>query len=347
MIDTALLQSWFAKNARDFPWRHNRSPYSVWISEVMLQQTRAVSVIPYFIRWMERYPTIQDLAKAPFSEVIKLWEGLGYYSRVRNLHSAAQEMIENFQGVPHTEEALKKIRGFGPYTIGAVLSFAFHKKAVAIDGNVTRVLTRFFLIKEDISKAVVKNSLGVLAEDILKNEKKPWVITEALIELGALVCIKKPKCSVCPLREKCKAFISNEMEQIPRKKPKPKTVFLQRVALMIQNQGKVLVQKGEGKKLMADLYEFPYFEVEDELSLEEVEEEAFRIWGIRLEVQKKHEPIQQSFTKYKVVLYPFLLEAFEKINIPGFSWVSLEELQRLPFSSGHRKMKDQFFGKCK
>ena len=149
-----LLQ-WFLANKRDLPWRKDRTPYAVWISEVMLQQTQVVHVIPYFERWMEKFPTVEKLAKASLDEVIKIWEGLGYYSRARNLHVAAGQLLKYHNGkVPSCKEELKKIKGLGPYTIGAILSFAFQKKEACIDGNVKRVMARYFAICDDIGIAV-------------------------------------------------------------------------------------------------------------------------------------------------------------------------------------------------
>ena len=154
----------------------------------MLQQTQVAVVIPYFLHWMQRFPTIHHLAKASLDEVVKAWEGLGYYSRVRHLHEAAKYLVEHFNGqLPSEEEDLKKIKGLGPYTIGAILSFAFHQKKAAVDGNVIRVLTRYFGLEEDISKVATVNKLRQLAQELLPDEE-PWIVNEALIELGATLC---------------------------------------------------------------------------------------------------------------------------------------------------------------
>jgi A/G-specific adenine glycosylase len=197
------LNSWFLENRRELPWRIDPTPYRVWISEVMLQQTRASVVIPYFERWMTLFPDVAALAAAPIERVIKTWEGLGYYSRARNLHRGAQQMVESFGGeVPSDREALMSIKGLGPYTIGAILSFGFQKRAAAVDGNVTRVLARYFSIEENVGRQSVKRLIGEKAEAIL-DEREPWVTAEALIELGATVCTPKPFCELCPLQKSC------------------------------------------------------------------------------------------------------------------------------------------------
>ena len=193
-----IVQHWFLQSQRSFPWREDRSPYSVWISEVMLQQTQARVVIDYYQRWMKKFPDIEHLARAPLEEVIKQWEGLGYYVRARNLHKAAQYLVEHHQGIfPSSRELLEKIPGIGPYTVGAILSFAFHQKAAAVDGNVIRVLTRLFAMQEEVQTQSSKKWLWKCAENLLP-EKEPWILVEGLIELGATVCTLKPKCSQCP-----------------------------------------------------------------------------------------------------------------------------------------------------
>ena len=187
------LLEWFEANKRVFPWREHPTPYRVWISEVMLQQTRAQVVVSYFDRWMKRFPNVEALAAAPIEEVIKIWEGLGYYSRARNLHKGAQEIVRKHGGrIPNTREALLELPGLGPYTAGAILSFGFHQRATAVDGNVLRVLSRFGWIAEDIGKIAARRKIEALAESLL-DEKKPWVSAEALIELGATICLPQPR----------------------------------------------------------------------------------------------------------------------------------------------------------
>ena len=174
---------------------------------MMLQQTRASVVIPYFERWMDLFPDVRALASSPLERVIKAWEGLGYYSRARNLHAAAQQIVDRFGGeIPSSQEDLETIRGLGPYTIGALLSFGFQKRAPAVDGNVVRVLSRYLLIEENVCRPSVKRKIEEKAEGLL-DQNEPWVTAEALIQLGASICSpQRPKCSECPIRKNCKAL---------------------------------------------------------------------------------------------------------------------------------------------
>jgi A/G-specific adenine glycosylase len=254
------LRSWFLSQKRDLPWRENPTPYAVWVSEVMLQQTQVSVVIPYFLRWMEKFPTIKSLAEAPIEEVIKEWEGLGYYTRVRNLHEGAHYVVKNHAGkLPSTAENLSKIKGLGAYTIGAILSFAFHQKAAAVDGNVLRVLSRYYSYHEDISKPKTVKKIREMAQ-LLLPDYEPWIISEALIELGATICARTPKCPECPLKNECKGYLEGNAHDLPVKSQKNPITSLFRGVTVIECEEQYLVVRGEKGKLMADLYQFPYFE---------------------------------------------------------------------------------------
>lgn len=327
------LNDWFLENRRDFPWRTHPTPYRVWISEVMLQQTRASVVIPYFERWMALFPDVAALAAASIERVIKTWEGLGYYSRARNLHKGAQQMVENFGGqVPSKREDLMTIQGLGAYTIGAILSFGFKKRAAAVDGNVTRVLARYFSIEENICKESTKRKIREKAEAILDGEE-PWVTAEALIELGATVCNPKPRCEACPLQKSCLG--KERAESLPIKNGEKKTILLERAVIWLEVEGKVLVKKGEKGKVMADLYEFPYFEMENEKGLLKKVEHLF---GMKAERVEKLPLVTHTFTKYKARLHPFRFRVPVAREVDGYEWVERHRLNDLPFSSGHRRI---------
>lgn len=316
-----MLKAWFSEEKRDFPWRKDPTPYRVWISEVMLQQTQAAVVVGYFERWMQKFPTIHDLAKAPLSEVMKAWEGLGYYSRARNLHEAARMVVDKFGGsLPSCPEELGKIKGFGPYTVGAVLSFAFHQRAVAIDGNVRRVVSRFFATDKEISS---------LTEKLLP-ENEPWVAMEALIELGATVCQKKPQCFKCPLREECLAYARGETHLFPAPKKREKTILIAREVAVITAGDEVLVRQEKLGKVMGGLYEFPY-----------VEKGKSFAFDLKLTFCGKLPIVKHGFTRYRATLYPTLWKAEEKREIEGYAWVSWEKIAYLPFSSGHKRILDE------
>ena len=332
------LNQWFEKNRREFPWRMDPSPYKVWVSEVMLQQTRASVVVPYFERWLILFTDVVALADAPLESVIKAWEGLGYYSRARNLHRGAKQVVEQFGGqIPSTREELMTIQGLGPYTIGAILSFGFKKRSVAVDGNVMRVLARFFSIEENVSKQSVKRKIAQGAEALLDSDE-PWVTAEALIELGATICTpRNPRCEICPLQNNCLGKAKADV--LPIKTQDKPTTLLKRVVIWLESQGKILVKKGEKGKVMADLYEFPYFEMGDEVwSLEEIDEALFHFLGSKAKRIEKLPIVIHTFTRYRAQLYPirYSMDMYE--NIEGFEWIDERDLRKLPFSSGHRRI---------
>lgn len=342
---TGSLKEWFAENRRELPWREDPSPYRVWISEVMLQQTQVSVVIPYFERWMKLFPTVESLARASQEQVIKAWEGLGYYSRARYLHEAAQVFLNEYGGViPSNPEALSKIKGLGPYTIGAILNFAFHQKIPAVDGNVIRVLSRYFAILEEVDNCKMVKKITQKVEDILP-ENAPWIISEALIELGALVCKKQePLCLECPLRPSCLAFRHGLQSELPKKKKKTSTTVLYRLVAVIDCQGWILLKKGEKGKVMSDLYEFPYVEIKAPFERGSCKEEAAVLFskelGRKLIPTRSFPKQEHGFTRYRAHLFPFLLTTAVKNE--NECWKTREELASLPFSSGHRRILNLF-----
>lgn len=330
------LIHWFRENRRSFPWRNHPTPYKVWISEVMLQQTRASVVVPYFENWMHLFPDVNTLASASIETVIKAWEGLGYYARARNLHQGARQIVEQFGGkIPSEAENLKTIRGLGPYTIGAILSFGFKKRAVAVDGNVERVLSRYFCIEENVSKQDVKKKISQGAEALLDFDE-PWVTAEALIELGATVCTPKPRCEICPLKSNClgkeKALL------LPIKNAPPKTLHLKRVVIWLEAEGRVLVKKEALGKVMGGLYQFPYFEMEEVWGMRRIEKEISIAFDLEATVLEKLPQITHSFTKFKAKLYPVRCRSKVLKKITSYDWIEKEHLKTLPFSSGHRRI---------
>ncbi len=327
-FDAEALKTWFKKVRRDLPWRRDPTPYGVWISEVMLQQTQVSVVEGYYLRWMERFPTIAALAGASLEEVIKMWEGLGYYSRARHLHAAAQWLVQQHGGaLPSSRGELSQMRGLGPYTVGAILSFAFRQKAAAVDGNVVRVLSRYFHIAEDVQRSAAQKKIWEIAEGILPDEE-PWLVAEGLIELGATVCKKDPQCWHCPLRPGCSAFALGVQSELPKKGRRVEVTSLVRYVYVLVHEGALLVRKGERGKVMADLYEFPYFE-------KEVDSLPFSPLAKKLKTLPE---VEHTFTRFKVKLFPSLWKAGEKMDLPDHAWVPLKEIERYPFSSGHRKI---------
>lgn len=333
------LRTWFLANKRNFPWREKPSPYRVWISEVMLQQTRAEVVVPYFISWMQRFPSIEALASATEEEVVKAWEGLGYYSRARNLLHAARMIVERFEGkLPTTFEELSAIKGLGLYTANAIRAFAFHQKAAPVDGNVLRSMSRVFKIPSAIDLTSTKKEVVQLVEDFLPDDK-PYEIAEALIELGACICKKTPICEQCPVQEFCQAYQDQEQSLFPIRKIKQTIIPLIRGVAVIIYKGAVVLEKRANHELMAGLYEFPYIDVPSKnfLSPELFLEGMAEVWSSYLTYRDRLPGLSQTFTHYKVSLYPFI---FSATQIPsGVEVYPLTAINELPFSSGHRKIK--------
>lgn len=337
--DIEALKTWFLTQCRDLPWRSNPSPYEVWVSEVMLQQTQVSVVIPYFVRWMQIFPTIQDLAKADLDTVIKEWEGLGYYSRARNLHQGARYVVENYAGIlPDSEEQLRKIKGLGPYTIGAILSFAFHQRKAAVDGNVIRVISRYFHFTEEITKSASKKHIYSLTQELLP-EKEPWIITEALIELGATICNRKPKCFECPLKNNCKALAAGIADQLPLKSAKTVITQLHRAVAIIYCDDHLLIKRCPKGKIMSDLHEFPYFDlttplIDPHILTQRLHDE----FHLSADWQKSLPEVKQSFTRYRAQLYPHAFIVKNRLHVEGYEWIEKKRLQELPFSSGHKRI---------
>jgi len=344
MKDDQVLQlkEWFLLQRRDLPWRENASPYAVWVSEVMLQQTQVAVVIPYFMRWMERFPSVAALARAPVEDVLKVWEGLGYYARARNLHEGARYVVQHYNGeLPSTDAELSKIKGLGPYTVGAILNFAFRKKATAVDGNVLRVLARYYCLDDDICKPKTVKKIQALTYALLPDQE-PWIVSEALIELGATICSRTARCQECPLRATCKGFLSGKSGELPVKSAKTAATPLFRSVAVVICKGHVLVRKGEKGKIMADLFEFPYFEMDHaEESPKRQQEMATVKLGMPLKWQRTLPEVKHSFTRYRALLIPQLYEAKRLQAVNGYEWHPFGSLQQLPFSSGHRRILDE------
>lgn len=261
---------WFRKEKRLLPWREHVNAYRVWVSEIMLQQTRVEAVKPFFHRFMEELPTIKDLAEAPEDKLLKLWEGLGYYNRVRNMQKAAQQIMEQYDGEFPTEyEQILGLTGIGSYTAGAISSFAFSIPKPAVDGNVLRVLSRILASREDIAKASVKTKVEKLLEQVIP-EDAPSDFNQGLIELGALVCVPngEPKCDVCPVAHLCKAKCDGIQMELPVKKKAKERRIEKRTILVFQDGDAVAIRKRPKTGLLAGLYEFP--NVEGHLTLDEV-----------------------------------------------------------------------------
>ncbi|GEK36391.1 A/G-specific adenine glycosylase [Enterococcus thailandicus] len=254
---------WYEREKRNLPWRYNHDPYRIWISEIMLQQTRVDTVIDYFYRFMEWFPTIEELANAPEEKLLKAWEGLGYYSRARNIQAAAKQIMSEFGGeMPQTVAEISSLKGIGPYTTGAIASIAFDLPEPAIDGNVMRVVSRLFCIEEDIAKASSRKVFDEAVRSII-DEEHPGELNQAFMDLGSAICTPtSPKCEICPIQSFCLANKRGIQTNFPvkTKKAKPKDVYY--VAAAIQDQaGSFYLEKRTSQKLLADMWTFPLVEV--------------------------------------------------------------------------------------
>ncbi len=259
-FQTTLL-NWFAKHQRDLPWRHTKDPYKIWLSEIMLQQTQVATVIPYYHRWLEKFPTLRSVARAPEDKILKTWEGLGYYSRARNFHSACKEVISKYDGkVPEDIEEIQQLPGIGRYTAGAILSIAYDKPSPLVDGNVIRVLSRIFAVREN--PKTHPETFWELAESLVPKERA-GDFNQALMELGATVCApKNPSCLICPVQNFCQAKKQGIQNQLPVSAKRAKTQIVHLVSALIRRNGKILLCQRKQTGHLKGMWEPPTIPIE-------------------------------------------------------------------------------------
>lgn len=344
------LIEWFEKEQRDLPWRQDQDPYKVWVSEIMLQQTRVDTVIPYFENFVSKFPTIEDLAEAEEEKVLKAWEGLGYYSRVRNLHAAVKEVAQEYDGkVPNTVEEISSLKGVGPYTTGAILSIAYGIPEPAVDGNVMRVLSRILSVWDDIAKPKTRQLFEDIVREIISKDN-PSAFNQALMELGALICVPgNPACLLCPVREHCRAFAEGVQKELPVKsKKKAPTAVSMAAVVLINEDGKFLIHKRPEKGLLANLWEFPNNETI--LSVQAPKEQLGHFLTNEYQVKAK---IGQAFTTIQHVFSHLIwnITVFEgkiedTINeTDNLKLVSLKEMEEYTFPVSHQKILKSYLTK--
>lgn len=259
------LLAWYDENKRDLPWRRSKNPYHIWVSEIMLQQTRVDTVIPYYERFLDWFPTVESLANAAEERLLKAWEGLGYYSRVRNMQTAAQQIMSEFEGkFPSTYEGISSLKGIGPYTAGAISSIAFNLPQPAVDGNIMRVLARLFEVNHDIGNPSNRKLFQAMME-VLIDPDRPGDFNQALMDLGSdIEAPVNPRPQESPVKDFSAAYQHGTMDRYPIKAPKKKPIPIYLKALVVQNsQGKFLLEKNESEKLLAGFWHFPLIEVDD------------------------------------------------------------------------------------
>ena len=287
------LGDWYSTNQRSLPWRETKDPYKIWLSEVILQQTQVIQGTPYYLSFIHHFPKVQNLANAAEDDVLKLWQGLGYYSRARNLHSAAKQIVTDFSGVfPDTYPNILKLKGVGPYTAAAIASIAFGEERAVIDGNVIRVITRLFGIREDVNSIETKKQIQSIS-DLLIQGQNPGEHNQALMEFGAIQCVpKNPVCDNCPLSSKCNALGDNKVSQLPLKTKKTKRRSRFFHFILITDQKRTLIEKRKNGDIWTGLYQFPLIELEsDEIDIEKSIKPIFtnlELQHIKSNKAKKH-----------------------------------------------------------
>ena len=340
-IQKGLLR-WYEKHGRDLPWRKTRDPYAIWVSEIMLQQTQVDTVIPYYERFLKLFPTVRHLARADLSKVLKLWEGLGYYSRARNLHRGSRMVVEQFDGrLPVILHELLTIPGIGQYTAGAILSIAFNKDAPILDGNVKRVLSRVFAVRKDPRDAGTEQSLWQLSGSLIPKGHAS-AFNQALMDLGATICTPRdPQCLLCPLRGLCRAVVAGNPEDYPARKPKKLIPHLEAVAAVICKDGKVLLRQRPPEGLLGGLWEFPNWKSERRPRLR-LRNYIKKEMGMNVEVKESLGTFKQTYSHFKLTLHVFRTIATDcKSNNEG-EWVSVAKLSRYPMSRIHRRISQSF-----
>ena len=324
---TNTILGWYDQGHRDLPWRRTQDPYRIWISEIMLQQTRAETVVSYYERFLARYPTVQDLASAPEEELLKAWEGLGYYSRARSLQKAAKAIVSQYGGqLPADLNMLRALPGVGDYTAGAIASIAFGIPAAAVDGNVERVLCRWDAITDEVGTPAVRRQIAARAQALVPRDR-PGAFANAMMEMGATMCTpKNPRCLLCPVREGCMGFAQGIAQELPRKAKKKAQRVENRAVLLVFCENRVLIVKRQ-EKLLGGLFVFPdVLEESDPARLCQ----ALEALGIRAAYDEKLGHARHVFTHLIWEMDVHAVVADEMTQVPGGQWVSRQELAALP-----------------
>jgi len=339
----SALLNWFRKIQRPLPWREGYQPYQVWISEIMLQQTQVDTMLPYFQRWMERFPDVGSVARAPEAAILKAWEGLGYYTRARNLKSAAMEMVARHKGdVPADYAALLALPGIGPYTAGAIASIAFQLPHAVVDGNISRVLSRLFVLEKSPLTSEGRAEVWRLSGQLLDREN-PRDFNQAMMELGALVCrSRQPECPACPLKEHCQAHEEGLAEAYPRNRPRQKRPLVRGVMMMALDHNRFLLRHRPSKGLWGGLWEFPWVELKEKegrtgaLNRLRSVSGGIKSSGARAGSPRRLGLLSHGLTHFQLELDCFLLEIHQDQWSPPegqeHRWVDKKALAGLPLA---------------
>ena len=340
----AALLAWWDASRRDMPWRGRSDPYAIWVSEVMLQQTRVETVREYYRRFLRRFPTVGALARADLDDVLKAWEGLGYYSRARNLHAAARRVASDFGGkVPGTLVELRRLEGVGAYTAGAIASIAFGLDEPVLDGNVVRVLSRLFRIGADPRTARTRKKLLALARSLIPPGQAA-AVNQALMDLGATVCLPRaPRCTACPLRALCRAAARGEQDKLPWKPPRKAVPHFDIAAGVVWKRRRVLIDRRKADAMLGGLWEFPggkrrRGETLEDAVVREVREEV----GIEVAPAGRLATVRHAYTHFRITLYAFecrfVSGRCRALGCDAFRWVRPDELDRYAFPKANLRI---------
>jgi A/G-specific adenine glycosylase len=336
------LLRWFRANKRDLPWRASRDPYRVWVAEVMLQQTRIAAVMPYYDRFLKSLPDVESLASAPISEILKLWSGLGYYSRARNLHRAAREIVQHHGGkFPRTLDVALKLPGIGRYTAGAVLSIAYDAPLSVLDGNVARVLARLRAVRGDLRQPRRWRELANTAQNWLaRNAPGDW--NQALMELGEVICTPQiPRCMICPVSKSCRAYKLGLADKIPAPRVKRASVRMRIAAAILRDpRGRTILVKDPGAHdhvLFSRMWQFPAVEVTSHPQAE-LQAHLRATLGIDSFTLTQLPTARHAVTFRNITLLPYLAHVKKLPKLPRTRILSLEDLSHVPISNATRKL---------
>lgn len=338
-----ILIKWYLQNKRDLPWRNTTDPYPIWLSEIMLQQTRVAQGTPYFLSFTSNFPSVFDLANANEEQVLKLWQGLGYYSRARNLHQTAQYVANELNGIfPNSYKELLKLKGIGDYTAAAIASFSYNEAVPVVDGNVFRVLSRYFDIDTDIAAASAKKEFAALAFELMPkdtggeaelSEANPAIFNQAIMEFGALQCVpKSPNCSICVFNESCAALQKKKIDQLPYKSKKIKVRNRYFNYLVVSDENnKTLIQKRTEKGIWQNLYQFPLIETDKEEGFDFVSEKIQNEYFNENTIQSIAELNEKSIIHK--LSHQHLHIKFWKVNLEDLisNGIDTETLRKFPF----------------
>lgn len=330
------------------PWRDSDNPYYIWLSEVMLQQTRVDQATPYFERFIDRFPTVYDLAEADQQDVLSVWEGLGYYSRARYLHHAAKTVVEDFDGiVPKKWDEITRLKGIGPYTAAAVLSIAYQKPHAVVDGNVIRVLSRYFGIEDDVRKTATKKYIQEFADDLI-DKNRPGDFNQAVMELGATVCTPaNPDCEACPLSAGCIARQQVKTDEIPYKSPTKKVPHHNiGVGILINDKLQVLIALRPNDAMLGGLWEFPGGKKKEDESIKAtVVRELNEELGIEARIIEPFMKLKHAYSHFKITLHAYICELVDGTPQPKTSqqiqWISIDALDQVPFPKANRLLTEK------